>query len=129
MVPRTLPVASSSGAKYRSSRCSRSGLAVVDGELDKVVVGIAEVHAGRHTTGARAWSGSSLRHHAVTLQQSEDLVDGAGPFETEVGATHRRPPRTEVGRARRRVGSVDVDLLRVVDPDRRHVRTARPFLP
>src|SRR6267143_5478040 len=104
-------------------------MSLIDGELDEVVIGITEVHAGRHTARARAWSGSRLRRHAVALQQREDFVDGPGPFEAEVGASCRRPPRTEVARARRRLRSVDVDLLRVVEPDRRHVRTTRPFLP
>src|SRR6058998_1883206 len=76
----------------------RLGSPVVDGELDEVVVGIAEVNAGRRTARARAWSGSSLWHHAVTLQQSEDVVDGPVPFETEVGAPHRWLPRSEVAR-------------------------------
>src|SRR5947209_272162 len=101
----------------------------VDGELDEVVIGIAEVHAGRHTARACARPGPSLRRHAVALEQSEDLVDRPVPFETEVGAPRRWPPRSQVARARRRLRSVDVDLLRVADPDRRHVRTARPFLP
>src|SRR5437867_13300912 len=55
---------------------------LINGELDEVVIGIAEVHAGRHTARARPWSGPGLWHHAVTLQQSEDLVDGPVPFET-----------------------------------------------
>src|SRR2546428_5813183 len=105
------------------------GSPIVDGELDEVVVGITEVDAGRHAARARAWPGPSLRRHAVPLEQREDLVDGPVPFETEIGAARRWPPRAEVARARRRLRSVDVDLLRVVDPDRRHVRAARPLFP
>src|SRR6266849_5360403 len=107
----------------------RLGSPVVHGELDEIVVGIAEVNAGRRTARARAWSGSSLWRHAVALQQSEDVVDDPIPFETEIGAPHSRLPRSQVARARRRVRPVDVDLLCVVDPDRRHVRTAWPFFP
>src|SRR3989442_3541552 len=102
---------------------------LINGELDEVVIGITEVHAGRHTARARAWAASRLRLHAVALQQGENLVDGPIPFETEVGAPHRRLSRSEIARPRRRLRSVDVDLLRVVDPDRRHVRAAWPFFP
>src|SRR5439155_1851629 len=104
-------------------------LSVVDGELDEIVVGIAEVDAGRHAARARARSRSGLRRHPVPLQQREDLVNGAVPFETEVCAPGGRLPRAEVAGARRRLRSVDVDLLGVADPDRRHVRTVRPLLP
>src|SRR5437667_2892681 len=104
-------------------------LSVVDGELDEIVVGIAEVDAGRHAARARARSGSSLRRHPVTLEQREDLVDGPVPLETEVGAPRGRLPRSEVARPCRCLGPVDVDLLRVTDPDRRHVRTAGALLP
>src|SRR5437667_8578815 len=102
---------------------------LINGELDEVVIGITEVHTGRHTARARAWAGSRLRFHAVALQQGENLVDGPIPFETEVGAPHRRLSRSEIARPRRRLRSVDVDLLRVVDPDRRHVRAAWPLFP
>src|SRR2546425_1850302 len=102
---------------------------LINGELDEVVIGITEVHAGRHTARARAWAGSRLRFHAVALQQGEHIVDGPIPFETEVGAPHRRLSRAEIARPRRRLRSVDVDLLRVVDPDRRHVRAAWPLFP
>src|SRR2546428_9608913 len=102
---------------------------LINGELDEVVIGITEVHAGRHTARARAWAGSRLRFHAVALQQGEHIVDGPIPFETEVGAPHRRLSRSEIARPRRRLRSVDVDLLRVVDPDRRHVRAAWPLFP
>src|SRR2546426_2941070 len=102
---------------------------LINGELDEVIIGITEVHTGRHTARARAWSGSRLRFHAVALQQGENLVDGPIPFETEVGAPHRRLSRSEIALARRRLRSVDVDLLRVVDPDRRHVRAAWPLFP
>src|SRR5438093_8829944 len=101
----------------------------VDGELDQVVVGVAEVHAGRRAARARARSGAGLGLDAVFLQEREDLVDGSAPLETEVGAAHRRAPRAEIARTRGRVGPVDVDLLRVVDADRRHVRPPRSLLP
>src|SRR5262249_47225177 len=104
------------------------GSPAVDGELDQVVVGVAEVDAGRGPACARARRGARLEPHTVLLEQGEYLVDAPLPFEAEVGATDRRSARAEVGRVRRRIRPVDVDLLRVVDPDRRHVGTARALL-
>src|SRR5262249_6224303 len=111
----------------RPAPSSRS--AIVDRELDEVVVGIADVHAGRRTARARPGSGSGLDGDAGLLQELEDLVDRAAPLETEVGASGDGPPGAEVAGARRRVRPVDVNLLRLVDPDRRHVRAARALLP
>src|SRR6266436_6194879 len=50
---------------WPSHRVDRLGSLVVDGELDEIVVGIAEVRAGRHA--ARARSGPSLWCHAVRV--------------------------------------------------------------
>src|SRR5206468_3902356 len=65
----------------------------------------------------------------VALQHRENLVDRPVPFEAEVGAADRRPARAEIAGLGRRVGRADVDLLRGVDADRRHVRPAGPLLP
>src|SRR5215470_18664603 len=101
-------------------------LVLVDGELDQIVVGIAEVHARGRATGAGARPGAGLQHDVVAFEQGEHLVHGAVPFDTEVRAARRGAPRAQVANLRRRVRGVDVDLLRVVDADGRHVGAAGP---
>src|SRR5205085_10677567 len=95
--------------------------AVVDGELDEVVVGIADVHTRRRAPRARPRPGTGLRDDIVALQEREHLVERALPFEAEIGATDRGPSRAEIVGPPRRIRCVRVDLLRVVDSDRRHV--------
>src|SRR5262245_9385166 len=115
------------GHARRGPRLLRAS--IVDGELDEIVVWISEIDAGRRAARTHARSRTGLGLDAVPLQERKDLVDRPIPFETEVGGADRRPPCAEVAGPRRCLGAVDVDLLRIVDPNRRHVWPAGPLFP
>src|SRR5689334_6642502 len=101
----------------------------VDGELHEVVVGVPEIDAGGRAAGAGPRGRAHLGGHAAPLEQVEDLRDRAVPFEAEVGPADRRPACPEIPGPVRPVARVDVDLLRVADPDGGHVGPPGPALP
>src|SRR5438445_741390 len=94
----------------------------IDRELHEIVVGVAEVDAGRHAARARARAGPGLDGHAGAGEQVEHLLHAAVPDEAEVGATHAGPASAKIAGARGPVASMDVDLLRSTDADGRHRR-------
>src|SRR5688572_5702056 len=114
------------GVKARGLR-----LRAVNREFHEVLIGVPEVDAGRGPPGAAAGAGARFDGDPVARQQRQDLLARPLPLEAEVGGTRRRPSRAEIARARRKVGAVDVDLLRLADADRRHptVAAARARLP
>src|SRR5689334_9813898 len=86
-----------------TSRIAGTSGGRVDRELHEVVVGVAEVDAGRGPARAHPGGRPGLGSHAGALQVIDDLLHGARPLQAEVGAPDGRAPRAQIAR---RVGPV-----------------------